>query len=394
MSAVSPARTGDRSADTNGCGGGTGSSSGTDACSWRTPVCALLGIERPIFGFSHTLEVAAAISLAGGYGVFGVARELPERIPELLARLREAVGGRPFGVDLMLPAGMPERSDAAAAQAAIPAAHRAFVEDLRRRYAVPPATRPTFFTETVRSRELFVRQVDAVLASDVDGVATAVGLPPDVVARVREAGKTTLSLVGSPKHARAALAAGAQVLVAQGYDAGGHTGSIGTMSLVPQVVEVAGGVPVIAAGGIATGAQVAAGLALGAQGAWLGTAWLGAVENHTHPILLAKLVAAGSEDTTITRAHSGKPCRVVRSAWSDAWAAPGAPLPLAMPWQQALTGELLAAVEEHGIEPLVYEAAGQGVAWLQREETVAAIFARLVSQTDAAMARLAGMAPR
>ena len=386
MSAASSAGSGAPAADHTG-----GASA---ACAWRTPVCTLLGIERPIFGFSHTLEVAAAISLAGGYGVFGVARELPERIPELLARLREAVGGRPFGVDLMLPAGMPERSDPAAVQAAIPSAHRAFVEDLRRRHAVPPATRPTFFTETVRSRELFARQVDAVLASDVDGVATAVGLPPDVVARVREAGKTTLSLVGSPKHARAALAAGAQVLVAQGYDAGGHTGSIGTMSLVPQVVEAAGGVPVIAAGGIATGAQVAAGLALGAQGAWLGTAWLGAIENRTHPMLLAKLVAAGSEDTTITRAHSGKPCRVVRSAWSDAWAAPGAPEPLAMPWQQALTGELLAAVEEHGIEPLVYEAAGQGVAWLQGEETVAAIFARLVSQTDAAMARLAGMAPR
>jgi len=386
MSAAPSVRTGAPAADRVG--------DASDACAWRTPVCALLGIERPIFGFSHTLEVAAAISLAGGYGVFGVARELPERIPELLARLREAVGGRPFGVDLMLPAGMPERSDTGAAQAAIPAAHRAFVEDLRRRHAVPPATRPTFFTETVRSRELFARQVDAVLASDVDGVATAVGLPPDVVARVREAGKTTLSLVGSPKHARAALAAGAQVLVAQGYDAGGHTGSIGTLSLVPQVVEAAGGVPVIAAGGIATGAQVAAGLALGAQGAWLGTAWLGAVENRTHPMLLAKLIAAGSEDTTITRAHSGKPCRVVRSAWSEAWAAPGAPEPLAMPWQQALTGELLAAVEEHGIEPLVYEAAGQGVAWLQGEETVAAIFARLVAQTDAAMRRLAGMAPR
>ncbi len=362
---------------------------------WRTPVCELLGIERPIFGFSHTLEVAAAVSRAGGYGVFGVARELPERIPALLARLRDAVGGAPFGVDLMLPAGMP--ADAAQAQAgcaAIPDAHRAFVEALRREHAVPPATRPTFFTETVRTRALFAAQVDAVLGSDVDGVATAVGLPVDVVARVRAAGKTTLSLVGSPRHARAALAAGAQVLIAQGYDAGGHTGAIGTMSLVPQVVELAGDVPVIAAGGIATGAQVAAALALGAQGAWLGTAWLGARENRTHPMLLAKLRAAGSEDTTITRAHSGKPCRVVRSAWSDAWAAPGAPAPLAMPWQQALTGALLAGAEEHGIEPLIYEAAGQGVAWLREEEPLAAIFARLVAQTDAALARLTALTAR
>jgi len=356
------------------------------------PLCERLRIARPIFGFSHSLEVAAAISRAGGYGVFGVARELPERIPALIAQLRAAVGDAPFGVDLMLPAGMPETSDRAAVQAAIPPAHRAFIERLRARYAVPPATHDTFFTATVRSRELFARQVDAVLASDVDGVATAVGLPPEVVARVRASGKTTIALVGSPRHARAALAAGAQLLVAQGCDAGGHTGPIGTFSLVPQVVELAGDVPVLAAGGIATGAQVAAALALGAQGAWLGTVWLGAVENRTHPLLLAKLRAAGSDDTTITRAHSGKPCRVVRSAWSDEWAAPDAPEPLPMPYQQALTGELLAAVEEHGIEPLIYEAAGQSVAWLTREEPVADIMSRLAAQTDAALTRLARLA--
>ena len=361
---------------------------------WRTPVCDLLGIEWPIFGFSHSLEVAAAISRAGGYGVFGVARERPEAIPGLLARLREAVGNRPFGVDLMLPAGMPaDDEQARAGKAALPAGHLAFVDALRQRHAVPPATREHFFRDTIRTRALFDAQVEAVLAADVDGVATAVGLPTEVVARVRAAGRTTLSLVGSPRHARAALAAGAQVLVAQGCDAGGHTGPIGTFSLVPQVVEVAGEVPVIAAGGIATGAQVAAALALGAQGAWLGTAWLGARENRTHPLLLAKLRAAGSEDTTITRAHSGKPCRVLRSAWSDAWDAPDAPAPLPMPWQHALTGELLAAIEEHGIEPLLYEAAGQSVAWLRDEEPVAAIFARLLTQTDAALGRLARLAP-
>ncbi len=257
---------------------------------------------------------------------------------------------------------------------------------------MPPATRPNFFSRTIRTRALFAEQVDAVLGSGVDAVATAVGLPPDVVARVRASGKTTIALVGTPKHARAALAAGAEVLVAQGYDAGGHTGTIGTLSLVPQVVELAGEVPVVAAGGIACGAQVAAALALGAQGAWLGTAWLGAAEAHLHPALLAKLVAAGSEDTTITRAHSGKPCRVVRSAWSDAWAEPGAPEPLPMPWQHALTGELLAAIEEHGVAAPMYEAAGQSVAWLRGVEPAAAILARLVDETDAALARIAPLA--
>ncbi|MFM1988624.1 MAG: hypothetical protein RJA99_1581 [Pseudomonadota bacterium] len=362
---------------------------------WRTPVCDLLGMRVPIFAFSHSPDVVAAVTRAGGYGVLGVARERPEQIAPLIARVRDAVGDAPFAVDLMLPAGMPaDDAEAEAGRAAIPAGHRAFVDGIRQRFDVPSATRPNFFSSVVRTRTLFAEQADAVLASDVAAVATAVGLPLEVVARIRASGKRTISLVGSPKHARAALAAGAEVLVAQGADAGGHTGPIGTMSLVPQVVEAAGEVPVIAAGGLASGAQVAAALAMGAQGAWLGTAWLGAAENRTPRVLLDKLVAAGSEDTLITRAHSGKPCRVVRSAWSDAWAAPGAPEPLPMPWQHALTGELLAAIEEHEVEPLVYEAAGQSVAWLRGEEPAAAILARLVRETDAALARTAALAPR
>lgn len=364
------------------------------APSFRTPVCDRLGIRTPIFGFSHELDVVAAICAAGGFGVFGVARDDPARIPEKLAELRERVGDAPFGVDLMLPPGVPERSDPDDVARQIPEGHRRFVEELGRKYDVPKATRETFFTSFVRSRELFEQQIEAVLASDADLVATAIGVPPEVIARARSAGKTTLSLIGSPRHARAAMAAGVEILVAQGYDAGGHTGPIGTMSLVPQIVEMArpAGIPVIAAGGIATGSQLLAALAMGAQGAWLGTAWLAARENHTQRTLLRKLIDAGSEDTVITRAHSGKPCRVVRSAWSDEWSAPGAPPPLPMPYHQALTGELLAAVEEHDVAPLVYEATGQGVAWIRHEESVADIVARLereMGESWAALRRIA-----
>jgi NAD(P)H-dependent flavin oxidoreductase YrpB (nitropropane dioxygenase family) len=349
---------------------------------FRTPVCERLGIDLPIFGFSHEPDVVVAIARAGGFGVFGVAREDPHEIPARLAGLREALGDLPFGVDLLLPAGVPDRSDPDAVAARIPGVHRDFVRALRDKYQVPAATRSTFFTSFIRSKALFEEQIEAVLGSDADLVATAVGLPAEVLARARAAGKKTLALIGAPKHAHAAISAGAEVLVAQGYDAGGHTGTIGTMSLVPQIVEIAAprGVPVLAAGGIATGAQVLASLAMGAQGAWLGTAWLGTRENHTHRVLLQKLIEAGSQDTVITRAHSGKPCRVVRSAWSDEWSAPGAPEPLPMPYQQALTGELLAAVEEHEVAPLIYEAAGQSVAWLRQEETVSDVISRIVRQ--------------
>ena len=141
----------------------------------------------------------------------------------------------------------------------------------------------------------------------------------------------------------------------------------------------------IAAGGIGCGAQVAAALALGAQGAWLGTLWLGTAEHELPAALSAKLIAAASDDTVITRAHSGKPCRVVRSAFSDAWDEPGAPLPLDMPYQQALVGKLLAAVEEHAVAPLLYEDAGQSVAWLQQVPPVQVVMDRLLRETRQAL---------
>jgi len=175
------------------------------------------------------------------------------------------------------------------------------------------------------------------------------------------------------------------VLVAQGYDAGGHTGPIGTFTLVPQIVEASCGLPVLAAGGVGCGRQVAAAFGLGAQGVWLGTAWLAAQEHGTPPVLLKKLLDARSEDTVLTRAHSGKPCRVVRSAWSDEWAAKGAPDALPMPYQQALIGDLLAAIEEHEVEPLVYEAAGQSIAWFNELTNVRDIVSRLVRETNEAL---------
>ncbi|MGH8789835.1 MAG: NAD(P)H-dependent flavin oxidoreductase, partial [Cupriavidus necator] len=252
-------------------------------------------------------------------------------------------------------------------------------------HQVPPATHGNFFSQYVRSQSLFEEQVDAVTGSDVDVFAAGVGTPHHVLRRAKAAGQQTIALVGSVRHAEKAMAAGADILVAQGYDAGGHTGPIGTFTLVPQIVAAAKGAPVIAAGGIGTGAQVAASFALGAQGAWLGTLWLGTREHELPVALAAKLIAAGSEDTVITRAHSGKPCRVLRSAFSDAWEQPGAPEPLPMPYQQALTGELLAAVEEHQIAPLMYEAAGQSVNWLRQIEPVADVMERLVREARQAL---------
>ena len=358
----------------------------------RTPICAQLGIRHPIFGFSHSVDVAVAIARAGGFPVLGLAREMPHEIPEILAHVEERMGTMPYGIDLMLPSNVPKEARIDGLRAALPAGHVEFVDGLRRRFAVEPPVKPSFFTTQVRSEALFEAQIDAVLSSNARGVATAIGLRADLIERAKARGKLTFSLVGSVRHAQKALAMGVGVLVAQGYDAGGHTGPVGTLSLLPQIITVAGTAPVLAAGGIATGAQVLGTIAMGAQGAWLGTLWMAARENHTPPALLRRLIESTSEDTLITRAHSGKPCRVVRSDWIDAWNEPGAPEPLGMPLQQVLTGDVFASIHEHDNPRLIYEAAGQSVFAIERETTVADQVERLVDDMDAACARLRTMA--
>ncbi len=354
----------------------------------RTPVCDRLGIAHPIFGFSHSVDVVVEIARAGGYPVLGLAREMPQEIPHFLHEVDTRMQGRPVGVDLMLPAAVPRTGNIDALRAALPSAHVDFVQALRDRFNVLPPQKPSFFTTQVRSEDLFEMQIEQVLNSNATGVATAIGLRADLIERARARGKTTFSLVGSIRHAQKALAMGVDVLVAQGYDAGGHTGSVGTFSLVPQIVAIAGDVPVLAAGGIGNGAQIAGAIGMGAQGGWLGTLWMAARENHTPPALMARLIAAGSEDTVISRAHSGKPCRVVRSDWIDAWTEAGAPEPLAMPMQQALTGDVFASIHEHDDPRLVYEAAGQSVFAIREQTTIERQMQTLVQEISTAAQRL------
>jgi len=350
-----------------------------------TPLCRRLGIRYPIFGFSHSIDVTVALANAGCYPVYGATRDMPEQIVKHLKEIRERIGTGKFGVDLLLPSGVGTETDRAAVVAGLPVAHKAFVDHLRTKYNVPAATKKTFFSSQVRSQQLFAEQIDAVLGSGADAFAAGIGLPASVIRRAAQCGKFTISLVGSAKHARAAKEAGVDLIVAQGADAGGHTGPIGTYSLVPQVVEAAGDVPVLAAGGVGHGRHIAAAFGMGAQGVWLGTAWLTSHEHAFNEILLRQVLAARGEDTLISKSHSGKSARLIRSAWTEEWDAPTAPQPLPMPHHQVLTGELLAAVEEHGIEALSYTGAGQGVGWFNELKTVREIVERLVSETRSAL---------
>ena len=344
-----------------------------------SPLCEQLGIDTPIFGFAHDVATVAAISRAGGYGVYGATRRFPEEIRDELAEIRRLVGDRPFGVDLVLPPGMPEHNSREAIEAEIPQEHKDFVQSIIDRYQVPPASGPGMRTRFIRSSEIEANQIEAVLGSSVNLFACGIGAPKAVVQAAKARGQTTLALIGSPHHVQRSIDAGVDIIVAQGYDAGAHTGPIGTFSLVPQIVEAAGNLPVLVAGGVATGQHIAAALAMGAQGVWLGTAWLFSSEHqaHMHPVNTKKLIEAGSGDTVITRSESGKTFRQVRTAWSQAWEAEGAPSPLKMPYQDVLVGDLLGAIEEHDIEPLIHSGAGQSVGYFNQVRPVQAIMNEL-----------------
>ncbi|KXF51977.1 hypothetical protein AXA44_12390 [Rhodococcus sp. SC4] len=355
----------------------------------HTTICDRFRAEVPIFGFAHSLDVVAAVTEAGGIGIWGATRNTPDEIAEGLAWLYDRVGDLPYGVDLVLPSGMPERDDRAELEAQIPGGHTAFVESLRTKYDVPVDGLPGKRSRFVRSQQMADRQLRTVLDSQVPILAMGVGSPAAAVQGAKDRGKCVVALVGTPKHARSAVDAGADILVAQGYDAGAHTGEIGTFSLAPQIIAQAGVVPVVVAGGVGCGTQVAASLALGAVGVWLGTAWLFTKEHATHPIVLDKLIRASSSDTTRLRADSGKTLRQIKTAWSDEWAAPAAPDPLKMPYQDILVGDFLGAVERHEIEPLLKSEAGQSVGFFDEVTTVADVIARLTREASGALDALA-----
>ncbi len=358
----------------------------------RTPLCDAYGIEVPVFGFAHDIPTVAAITNAGGLGVYGATRRFPHEIREELAEIRRLVGDRPFGVDLVLPDGMPEHNSREAIEAHIPDGHRAFVEQLAAKYEVPPPSGPGMRTRFIRSTEIEAEQLAAVMESDVDLFACGIGAPRAAVDEARSLGKKTAALIGSPRHVTRALASGVDLIVAQGYDAGAHTGPIGTFSLIPQIVDAVGDVPVLAAGGVATGRHVAASLAMGAQGVWTGTMWLTTAEHSAHlaPALVDKLLAAGSADTVITRSESGKTFRQIRSAWSDEWEAPDAPTPLKMPYQDVLVGDLLGAIDEHEVAPLLHSGAGQSIGYASAVRPVADVLGDLVDEARSTLTRLGG----
>ncbi|MFI9803594.1 NAD(P)H-dependent flavin oxidoreductase [Streptomyces sp. NPDC052301] len=365
----------------------------------QTELSKRLGVEHAVFGFTPFPAVAAAISRAGGLGVLGAVRyTAPDDLERDLDWLDAHTGGRPYGLDVVMPAKKVEGVSEADVEVMIPEEHRQFVRETLARYGVPELAEgeASGWRITGWMEQVARTQLDVAFDHPIRLLANALGSPPaDVVARAHGQGVLVAALAGSARHARKHREAGIDIVVAQGYEAGGHTGEIATMVLTPEVVEAVDPLPVLAAGGIGSGQQVAAALTLGAQGVWLGSIWLTTTEADLHSAALTrKLLAAQSGDTVRSRALTGKPARQLRTEWTDAWDDPAGPGTLPMPLQGLLVAEAVSRIQKYEVEPLLGTPVGQIVGRMSSERSVQAVVDDLTRGFERAVDRINRIAGR
>jgi len=371
----------------------------------RTPICERLGIEFPIFAFTHCRDVVVAVSKAGGLGVLGAVGFSAEQLEIEMKWIDDHIGDKPYGVDVVIPqkyAGKGEELDAAALEQKlaemIPGEHRAFAKRLLSEHGVPE------LPEGEKARELLGwtattagPQVEAILKHPkVKLVANALGTPPtDVIKDIQASGRLVGALCGSVKHAIQHKEAGVDFVIAQGTEGGGHTGEIGSLVLWPQVIDAVAPIPVLAAGGIGDGRQMAAALMLGAEGVWTGSLWL-TVEEAEVPIPQQEsLLRATSHDTVRSRSWTGKPCRMLRNDWTEAWEKPENPKPLGMPLQFMVTADAVSRTTRYSAkaQPVAFNPVGQVVGMMNERRSSRDVIVGMVEQYLDAVERFQGIQP-
>ncbi len=371
----------------------------------RNTLCDIYEIDTPIFAFSHSPAVVAAVSKAGGFGVLGAAGMGVEQFEQALQMLSRECAGKSFGVDLIIPETYVGREEGGLSseelQKRIPQGHRDFLNKLLEDYHVPRQSAPSTIASGAgqgMSERRGKQMVDIALAYPVKLIVNALGVPPAyIIERAHQQGVRVGALVGAVKHAVKQKAAGVDLIIAQGFEAGGHTGEIASMVLTPQIVDVVAPLPVITAGGIASGRQMAAALALGAQGVWTGSVWLMTEEAETHPVVKEKFLQASSSDTLRSRASTGKPARQLQSAWTDAWEDPANPKPLPMPLHSVLTIDAQQSIQQdarrggEGGKTLINYFVGQSVGMLNQIRPAAEVFQTIKDDCDATLKRLGQM---
>ncbi len=370
-------------------------------------LCDVYGMDVPIFAFSHSPAVVLAVTKAGGFGVLGASGMAPEELDKALQMISKECAGKSFGIDLLIPEKYIGSEEGGLAleilQQQIPQGHRDFVEELLDQYHVPelPASQTQdVATLTARagitiSHKRGSHLVDIALSYPIKLIVNALGVPPAyIIERAHQQGVRVGALVGAVKHAVKQKEAGVDLIIAQGFEAGGHTGEIATMVVTPQVVDAVAPTPVVTAGGVASGRQMAAALALGAQGVWTGSVWLTTEEAETHPVVKEKFLQATSSDTLRSRASTGKPARQLRSAWTDAWENPANPQPLPMPLHGMLVTEARQRIEQdaeqggEGGGQLINYFVGQSVGMFKEIRPAAEVLRMMSEECDAVLKQM------
>jgi NAD(P)H-dependent flavin oxidoreductase YrpB (nitropropane dioxygenase family) len=366
----------------------------------RTELCDQLGIEFPIFAFSHCRDVVAAVSKAGGFGVLGAVGFSPDQLEIELKWIDEHIGDKPYGVDIVIPGkyeGMGEIDPKKLEEqllAAIPPQHRAFADKVLADHGVPklpadekPASQLLGWTAATATPQVEV----ALKHPKVKLIANALGTPPnDVIEQIHGSGRLVAALCGSSKHALSHKAAGIDIIIAQGYEGGGHTGEIGSVVLWPEVIDAVAPTPVLAAGGIGTGRQIAAALAMGAQGVWTGSLWLTVQEADAPPAQTQQLLDATSRDTVRSRSFTGKPCRMLKNDWTEAWEGPDSPGTLGMPMQFMVTSDAVSRGHRYAdkAKKVMFNPVGQIVGTMNTVRPVKEVVRQLVEEYLEASERL------
>jgi NAD(P)H-dependent flavin oxidoreductase YrpB (nitropropane dioxygenase family) len=362
----------------------------------RNPLTEMFGIEYPIFAFSHCRDVVAAVTNAGGMGVLGALAFSPDELEMELNWIDDHVNGRPYGVDVVMPvktvdrdAGIDDVSDIGAQlRAHISQAHWDYVDKILVDHGVDVSGDQQLEAGAGLGAGVLgwtaatgAPQIEIALAHPIALLASALGPPPKAaIDQAHDQGVKVAALIGRVEQAVRDVQLDVDIIIAQGYEAGGHTGEVASMVLIPDVVDAIAPVPVLAAGGIGTGRQMAAAMALGAAGVWTGSIWLTVAENGSTDIVTEKLLAATSTDTVRSRAYTGKPARQLRTAWTDAWEAPESPGTLPMPLQFILNSYAAQKMGAHPPRELVGMPVGQIVSRMNKVRSTKQVVADLVEE--------------
>ena len=342
-------------------------------------ICEMLDIEFPLVAFTHCRDVVVAVSKAGGCGVLGAVGMSPEQLEKELKWIDEHIDGKPYGVDVLIPnkmVGKDEKFDADKLAKMIPQEYADFRTDVLANHGIDAPelrkidTAGSSFAANTQS-DGAKALLDIAFKHPIKIIANALGVPPDWMIKMgKDNDCKVAALLGTAEHAINQVKAGVDILVVSGTEAGGHCGSVSTMVLIPEVhqaIQPYGDVPILAAGGIVTGKQMAAAMAMGASGAWCGSVWLTTIESEVDPIVKEKMVAANSSQTVRSRSRTGKHSRQLVTPWTQAWEAESAPEPLPMPLQPMVAEPALQKVNKlaagghEGAQDLATYWVGQGV---------------------------------